>query len=102
MRVLARHKLSGFMRKHPHSRGPLAAWLKEVEAARWRRWADIKEFYPTADLIGTRSEGHRVIFNIKGNDYRLAVRVWFNQGVVLIERLGTHAEYDRWKLEDKS
>lgn len=99
MQVVGRHKLSGFMRKYPQSRSPLAAWLKEVEAVRWRRWADIKKLYPTADLLGRQSEGHRVIFNIKGNSYRLAVLVSFRTGAVLVERVGTHAQYDKWKLE---
>lgn len=88
------------MAKHPPARGPVAAWLREAEAARWGRWADIQAMYPTADLIGTRGAGHRVVFNIKGNHYRLAVKISFQQGTCLVERIGTHAEYDGWNLKD--
>lgn len=101
MRVFGKDKLHRFMKKHPPSRGPLAAWLAEAENARWRRWADIRRAYPSADRVRTRQAGHRVIFNIKGNDYRLVVRVYFNRGMLTIERLGTHAEYVRWTLEGK-
>lgn len=97
MRILSTDKLDGFMKKHPPSRGPLKAWLAEAKAAEWRQWADIKARFPSADLINGKSAGHRVVFNIKGNDYRLAVQVYFNQGMVVIERIGTHAEYSKWK-----
>jgi len=102
MRILRKDKLDGFMKKHPQSRGPLKAWLAEAEAAEWRQWADIKARYPAADLIASQSSGHRVVFNIKGNDYRLAVLVYFNQGMVVIERIGTHAEYSKWNLGEQS
>lgn len=102
MLILGRDKLQSFMVKHPRVRGPLAAWLKEAEAAHWRRWADIRAMYPAADLIRTPGSGHRVVFNIKGNHYRLVVNISFKQGICLVERIGTHAEYDRWNLEDPS
>lgn len=102
MRILGKDKLSSFMKMHPRSRGPLAAWLKEAEAAQWRQWADIKGRHPAADLIGSKSIGHRVIFNIKGNDYRLAALIYFNQGMIIVERIGTHAQYDKWNMESSS
>lgn len=98
MRILGKDKLTSFKKKHPQSRGPLDAWHAEAKDAEWRQWADIKARYPSADLISGTSAGHRVVFNIKGNDYRLAVQVYFNQGMVVIERIGTHAEYSKWNL----
>lgn len=99
MRVVGTDKLSRFMQTHPPARGPLAAWLKEAQAAAWRQWADIKDRYSRADLVPGKGAGRRVIFNIKGNYYRLLVRVHFRQQVVVIERIGTHAQYSKWKLE---
>jgi mRNA interferase HigB len=101
MRVTGKDKLADFMKRHPQARGPLKAWLAEAESARWMQWADIKNRYPSADLISGasgKSPGHRVVFNIKGNNYRLVVQVYFNQGNAIIERIGTHAEYSKWKL----
>jgi mRNA interferase HigB len=90
------------MQTHPQARGPLAAWLKEAQAANWSRWAEIKARYPTADLVRGKGAGRQVIFNIKGNDYPLHARVYFRQGVVVIERIGTHAQYSKWKLDGSS
>lgn len=95
MRVLGRDKLETFKRKHPTARGPINAWEAEAQAARWRKWADIKAAYPSASWL----ENRRVVFNIKGNDFRLVVRVHFQLGQVLIERVGTHADYDKWPLK---
>jgi mRNA interferase HigB len=102
MRVTGRDKLTRFMSKHPQARSPLAAWLKEAEFTQWRHWADLKARYPTADLIDSRGAGHRVVFNIKGNDYRLDALIFFSQGTVAIQRIGTHAQYNKWKFEDPS
>lgn len=97
MRVLGRDKLEAFKKKHPQARGPLDTWLAEAGAAEWRKWADIKERYPKADWLGN----NRVVFNIKGNDFRLVVLVYFQMGQVIVERIGTHAEYDKWQLKEK-
>lgn len=106
MRILGRDKLVSFMSKHARSRGPLKAWLAEAEQAEWTKWADIKARYPSADLIteATKSAkagpdtGRVVVFNIKGNNFRLVVKVYFSRSMVLIERVGTHAQYNKWKL----
>ena len=58
--------------------------------------------YPAADLIASKSAGHRIVFNIKGNDYRLAAVIYFNQDMVVVERIGTHAQYRKWNLEGSS
>lgn len=94
MRVLGRDKLDAFKKKHPQSRVPLNAWLTEAQTANWGQWADIKDRFRSADWLGNG----RVVFNIKGNDFRLVVQVFFKQGNVIIERVGTHTEYDKWRL----
>lgn len=102
MRVLGKDKLTSFMRKHAQSHGARRAWLVEAEKAGWQKWADVKQRYPSADLIGTSDSeptaGHSVVFNIKGNDFRLVVKVYFSQSIVIIDRIGTHAQYNKWKL----
>lgn len=95
MRVLGRDKLEAFKRKHPQARGPVNAWLAEASDAEWRKWADIKAKFPKADWLGK----NRVVFNIKSNDFRLVVLVYFRMGQVIVERIGTHAEYDKWRLK---
>lgn len=76
---------------HADARGALDAWRCEVEAAAWSCPQDIKDRYSTVSFLS----GNRVIFNIKGNSYRLAVKVRFQSGIVMIEWGGTHAEYDK-------
>lgn len=91
MKLLGLVKLAECKRKHARSRGPLDVWRVEVEQAQWSGPQDIKQRYPSASFLA----GNRVIFNIKGNDFRLVVKVQFRNGIVLIEWVGTHAEYGR-------
>lgn len=94
VKLVGTPKLTEFKDKHPDSRSSIDAWTTEVSNAIWQSPQDIKNRYATASFLANS----RVVFNIKGNGYRLLVRVAFETGVVLIERLGTHAEYDSWKL----
>ena len=75
---------------HADARGQLDAWRTEVEKAQWVTPQDVKDRFSTASFVGDR-----IIFNIKGNSYRLVVKVRFSNGIVLIEWGGTHAEYDK-------
>jgi mRNA interferase HigB len=91
MRVIAISRLREFWETNPAARKPLADWLKEVSAAQWRVPQDIKNRYATASFL----PGRRVVFNIKGNDFRLVVAVAYVQQALFIKFVGTHAEYDR-------
>ena len=82
------------MNKHADARKPLQAWLAEVEAATWRAPQDVLDRYPRTDFI----RGGLTVFDIKGNDYRLAAQMGFNRGTVSVLKVGTHAEYDTWTL----
>jgi mRNA interferase HigB len=77
--------------KHADAKTPLSAWFAEAERARWRSPLDIKQSYASASFLA----GNTVIFNIKGNRYRLAVKVNYMVGIVLLKWFGTHAEYDK-------
>lgn len=91
MQLLGLTKLDTFKRQHADARGPLDVWRIEVEQALWGGPQDIKERYPSASFLAD----NRVIFNIKGNTYRLVVKAKYQNGIVLIEWIGTHAEYNK-------
>lgn len=90
MRVIAVSRLREFWDAHPGARKPLADWLKEAEGAQWRSPQDIKDRYASASFLA----GRRVVFNIKGNDYRLVVAVAYLHQALYVKFVGTHAEYD--------
>ena len=94
MRILGLPLLHDFKQSHADVRGQLDAWQKEVERESWQTPQDIKSHYRSADFLA----GNRVIFNIKGNAYRLAVQVRYRNGLVVIEWIGTHAEYSKKKF----
>ena len=94
MRIHGLGILDDFTRRHAEARDQVKAWLYEVETAEWKGPQDIKERYSNASFLSN----NRVVFNIKGNKYRIAVQVSYKHQIVLILMGGTHAEYDRWKL----
>lgn len=95
MKIINRRAIDEFTAKHTDARQPLLVWEAMVKAAKWQTPADIKAISRTADFLS----GNRVVFNIKGNSYRLVAEVVYTRGVVDILRIGTHAEYNKWRLE---
>lgn len=91
MRVIAISTLRGFWEKYPTAEQPLKAWYDEARHARWSTPQDIKARYASASFVGN----NRVVFNIKGNDFRLIIAVSYRFQAVYIKFVGTHAEYDR-------
>jgi mRNA interferase HigB len=91
MRVIAKRTLRAFWEQHEDAEEPLLAWFREAEKADWNSPMQLKERYRSASFVGT----DRVVFNIKGNTYRLVVRIHYSQRIVFIRFVGTHAEYDR-------
>lgn len=91
MRIIGRRILREFWEKHPDATIALQTWFRDVEHASWISPADIKSVYRNASLVAN----NRVVFNIKGNHYRLVVLVVYQHGVVYIRFVGTHEEYDR-------
>jgi len=94
MRILGLPILESFKKDHADSRGQLDAWQMDVEREDWRTPHDIKRRYRSADFLAD----NRVIFDIKGNSYRLVVKVQYRNGLVLVEWVGTHAEYSKRKF----
>jgi mRNA interferase HigB len=77
------------------ARAQYEAWLDIVTRANWRNPEDVKAAYPKASIL----KASRVVFNIKGNDYRLVARVQYQAGALAIRFFGTHAEYDKIDAE---
>ncbi|WP_426134267.1 type II toxin-antitoxin system HigB family toxin [Pseudomonas sp. PWP3-1b2] len=90
MRIIAISQLKIFWQKHPDSEQSLLAWIDEAKTADWSTPAQIKDQFRHASILKSR----RVVFNIKGNDYRLVVAVAYRYGAVYIKFVGTHRQYD--------
>lgn len=96
MRIIALKTLKLFWEKHPDAESPLRAWYTEAKKAEWKGPQDIKAEYRTASIL----RNSRVVFNIKGNTYRLVVAVRYEFQLVYIRFLGSHAEYDKINAEE--
>ncbi|MGH9431231.1 MAG: type II toxin-antitoxin system HigB family toxin [Terriglobia bacterium] len=97
MRVIARNTLVRFVasiaghKDYRVVKAALNAWFHEARQAEWKTPADVKKYYGNASIVGA----DRVVFNIKGNDYRLVTAIDYRRGVVFIKWLGSHKEYDK-------
>lgn len=96
MRIIARRSLREFVaglsgrKDQPAVKAALDAWFDEASTAAWKNSADVKRRYATASIVNAE----RIVFNIKGNDYRLVVAVDFEKAIVWIKWIGTHKDYD--------
>lgn len=95
MRVFSLSTLREFWEKHPDAEQPLRAWFVEAERADWAGPTDVKARYRSADFIA----GDRVVFNIKGNNYRLIVAIKYRFKAVYVRFVGTHVDYDNVDAE---
>ena len=91
MRIAGREKLDDFVCAHADARAWIENWIADTEKALWRTSRDIKNSYASASFLA----GNVVIFNVKGNHYRLEVLIAYNTGVVVIRWAGTHAQYTK-------
>ncbi len=97
MRIIARSALVRFAQSlagredYRAVKGALDAWFHEVGQAEWRKPANVKEHYRRASIVGA----DRVVFNIKGNDYRLVTAIDYRRGIVFVKWVGSHREYDK-------
>lgn len=97
MRIIARSTLRQFIeslvgkKDQPAVKAALDAWFSEASKAAWKNTTDVKRRYATASIVSAE----RIVFNIKGNDYRLVVAVDFEKAIVWIKWIGTHKAYDK-------
>lgn len=101
VRVIARRTLNYFVENRVDRKlqkmvkAQLDAWYAEAEKAAWKNSAELKQQYRSASIVSSE----RVVFNIKGNEYRLVVAINYHYQVLLIIWLGTHKEYDKIDVE---
>lgn len=96
MRIIAKRRLREFWERHPDAKVPLENWYARVRRDDWDTPARVTQHYPRSSLIGS----DRVVFRLKGNDYRLVVAVDYGHKTVFIRFIGTHAEYNRIQVEE--
>lgn len=93
MRIIKEKTLSEYCKqsKYQSAKDPLKAWVYEVRFSKWKSSNELKAAFGNASVIGSK----RVVFNIKGNDFRLIVDIEYKLGIIFIVWFGTHAEYDK-------
>ena len=91
MRIIAKKILREFWEIHPDCEQQLKSWFKETNKAVWKNSNDIKSEYPSASIL----INNRIVFNIKGNKYRLIVKINFEYEMVWVRFIVTHAQYDK-------
>lgn len=90
LRIIAKKVLRDFWTKHKECEGQLKSWYHEAHTARWKNPNEIKREFPAASFL----PGNRVVFNIKGNDYRLIIKINYAYKILWIRFVGTHKAYD--------
>lgn len=90
-RIVAKRTIREFWEKYPASKSYLETWYKTVKEAHWNNPSEIKQFYTTVSVL----KNSRVVFNIKGNDFRLVAKINFERQWLYIRFIGTHEEYDK-------
>ena len=90
MRIVARSTLLAFATAHADAAAPLEAWYRVARRATWKTPAAVKASDPRAGIIAN----DRVVFDVKGGDYRLVIAIRYRTQIAFIRFIGTHAEYD--------
>ena len=96
MRIISRRTLREYWSQHPESEHPLLSWYQEVRQADWSSPAHVRERFPNASILGD----DRVVFRIRGGNYRIVVRIFYPTRLVYVRFVGNHQEYDRINAEE--
>lgn len=91
MRIVSKKTLVTFYKENKDAEIALRDWYSKTEEANWESFNDVKKTFNTADFVGNR----RVVFNIRGNKYRLITLILFRIKMVYIRFIGTHKDYDK-------
>lgn len=92
MKLLGKKLLYDFKERHADAQSQIESWEAEVEEAEWATPHDLKRRYPRASLV----KNQQVFFDICGNKYRLLTQVNYKNKIILVLKVGTHNEYDKW------
>jgi mRNA interferase HigB len=90
MRVVAKSTLRNYWELYPDSEQSLLSWYETALRAKWENFNEVKQHFGTCKVLGN----DRIIFRIKGNNYRLVVKISFTNQLIWIRFIGTHSEYD--------
>ena len=96
MNVISKRTLIQFYKRHPQAKSALEVWHADARKAEWSTPDDIKMVYSSASFL----KDNRVVFNIKGNDFRLIVHIDYKRKIVRVKFIGTHSEYDKINAEE--
>lgn len=94
-RIVAKGTLRQFWERLPESEGYLRTWYNTVKNANWKSPNDVKNTFSTASIL----KNERIVFNIKGNTYRLIAKFNYEKQWIFIRFIGTHKEYDKINAE---
>ena len=96
VRIISNKKLVDYYNKHKETESQLKAWYHEAKKEKWNTPQDVKEKYGSASIIGN----NRVVFNIKGNKFRLVTEINYEMKIIYIRFIGTHKEYNKINAEE--
>jgi len=94
MVVVGRKHINGFLRKHPECRQEVSELLRDLESVQLPNPESVAARYPSAKIL----DGRTLVFKVRGNRYRLSVRIAYNTSVMVILAIESHAAYDRRNL----
>jgi len=96
MNVISKRTIVKFYEIHPSAKTALEVWHSDARRSVWKTPEDIKKTYASASFLAD----NRVVFNIKGNDYRLIVHIDYKRKIVRVKFIGTHAQYDKIDVKE--
>ncbi|WP_181305981.1 type II toxin-antitoxin system HigB family toxin [Rufibacter sp. XAAS-G3-1] len=96
MNVLSFPTIKAYFEKHAASKAYLLDWYYTTKNSNWNNMNDLRNYFPSAEMV----VDNKVVFNIKANDFRLVAIVLFRPKRVQVLWIGTHAEYDKVKVQD--
>jgi mRNA interferase HigB len=91
MKIISKKNIQAFCEKHPDSKKQLEQWFHITSKSKWKTINEIKETFPYISILSN----YRVVFNIKGNDYRVIVLIKYTLSAVYICWVGNHSDYDK-------
>jgi mRNA interferase HigB len=95
MKILVKKTILYYIKKYPAAEMQLLIWFNEFSKFDFSNFNELKKIYGNASIVSN----NRVVFNIKGNDFRLVISINFIQKASYVIWFGTHKEYDKIDVE---
>ena len=90
MRIIAKSTLRDYWAVNKNAEQALLSWYKIANKAKWSNFNEVKQQFGTCKVVGN----DRIVFKVKGNNYRLIIKISFENQLIWIRFIGTHSEYD--------